>query len=145
MSFEESPSLDDYQKGFPENLPDPSIQKRRMRIVLGLFLTLVLFLGIANFLQSATGAFLLGTGVVQGRVVDGQGVPFVCDVFVIGVDQIVRTAPDGSFTLKGVPSGDQSLVVANATTGQEHPVRVVAGQTLDIGLVQFLVTATPGQ
>jgi hypothetical protein len=87
---------------------------------------------------------LMGTGAIQGRVVDGQGSPFIGRVFIIGIDQIVNTSSDGSFLLERIPSGDQSLVVANTTTGQEHPVRVVTGQTLNIGQVQFLVAATPG-
>ncbi len=145
MSFEESPSLDDFQKGLPEKLPEPPVKKRRMRLLLGILFGISLFLGIANFLQSKTASLLMGTGSVQGNVVDAQGSPFIGDVFVIGVDQIIRTSPDGSFLINRIPSGDQSLVVANATTGQEHPVRIIAGQTIDIGQVQFLVTATPGQ
>jgi len=145
MSFEESPSLNDYQNGLPENLPDPSVKKRRFRIILGILFGISLFLAIANFMQSATASLIMGTGSIQGKVVDGQGSPFAGDVFVIGVDTIVHIAPDGSFFLDRIPSGDQSLVVANLTTGQEHPVKVLAGKTLNIGQVQFLVTATPGQ
>jgi len=146
MSFEESPSLDDYKEGLPENeeSPEPSIKKRRMRFALLVLLVFTLFLGVANFLKSDTGNLLMGTGAIQGTVVDAQGAPFLGDVFVIGDDQIVHTSPDGSFTLERIPSGDQSLVVANATTGQEHPVRIVAGKMIDVGQLQFLVTATPG-
>lgn len=145
MSFEESPSLGDYKEGLPEKLSDPSTNKRRIRLALVIFLGLILFLGIANFLRSQSGNLLMGTGSIQGNAVDGNGSPFIGDVFVIGVDQIIRTSPDGSFLLKNIPAGEKSLVVANATTGQEYPVRVVAGQTVDVGQVQFLVTATPGQ
>jgi hypothetical protein len=145
MSFEESPSLDDYKGGLPEKLSDPSTNKRRIRLVLVIFLCLILFLGVVNFLKSQSGNLLMGTGSIQGSAVDGKGSPFIGDVFVIGVDQIIRTSSDGSFLLEHIPAGEKSLVVANATTGQEYPVRVVAGQTVDVGQVQFLVTATPGQ
>jgi len=145
MSFEESPSLNEYKAGLPENLPDPSVKKRRIRVLLGILFGISLLLGIANFLKSDTASFLMGTGSIQGMVVDAQGSPFIGDVFVIGVDQIIHTSPDGSFLLERIPSGDQSLVVANTTTGQEHPVKIVAGQTTNVGRLQFLVTATPGQ
>jgi hypothetical protein len=143
MSFEESPSLDDYKSGLPENLPDPSQKTRRTRIALGLLFAVVLFLGAANLLQSSAGSLLLGKGAVQGRVVDAQGNPCVCDVFVIGDARILRAAADGSFLLDGIPAGDQSLVVANAVSGQEYPVKVTAGQTLDVGQLKFLATSTP--
>jgi hypothetical protein len=149
MSFEKSPSLDDYKEGLPENLPDLSAKKRRIRYALGILFGLALFLGAANFFRSEAGGLfmrtVMGTGAVQGRAVDGEGSPFAGRVFVIGVDQIVRTSSDGSFFLDHIPAGNQSLVVANATTGQEHPVTIITGQTLNIGQVQFLATATPGQ
>jgi hypothetical protein len=145
MSFEKSPSLDEYKTGLPENLPDPSLKKRRIRILLGVLFTISLFLGIANFLQSQTVSLLIGTGSVQGRVIDAQGAPFLGEIFVIGVNQIVRTSSDGSFFLNRIPAGSQSLVVANAETGHEHSVEIIAGQTVNMGQLQFLVTATPGQ
>jgi hypothetical protein len=144
MSFEESPSLDDYKKGLPEKLPELPNNKRRIRLALVIFFGVVLLLLVANFLQSGKVNLLMGTGSIRGRAVDGNGSPFVGDVFIVGIDQIIRTSTDGSFLLESIPAGDQSLVVANATSGQEYPVRIVAGQTVDVGQVQFLVTATPG-
>jgi len=144
MSFEESPTLDEYKGGLPEKMPDPSAQKKRVRFILGILLAVVLFLGGANFLQSEAGSLLMGTGAIRGKVVDAQGSPFQADVFVIGVEQIISAAPDGSFFMERIPAGEQSLVVANATSGQEYPVKITAGQTLDIGQVQFVVAVTPG-
>jgi len=145
MSFENSPSLNDFKEGLPENLPDPASGKRRMRVILGILFGIALFLGIVNFTQSKTANLLMGKGAVQGVAVDAQGSPFIGDVFIIGVDQIVHTASDGSFFLERIPSGDQSLVVADATTGREYQVKIVAGQTLNIGQIQFITTAIPGQ
>jgi hypothetical protein len=145
MSFENSPSLNDFKEGLPENLPDSARGKRRMRVILGVLCSVALFLGIANFMQSKTANLLMGMGAIQGVVVDAQGAPIIGDVFIIGVDQIVRTASDGSFFLERIPSDDQSLVVADKTTGREVRVKIVAGQTLNIGQVQFISTAIPGQ
>jgi hypothetical protein len=145
MSFEKSPSLDDYKEGLPENRPDLSGGKKRMRIVLGIVFSIALILAIANFWQSETASLIMGTGSVQGIAVDAQGSPFAGDVFVVGVDQIAKAASDGSFLLERIPAGSHTLVVADAAAGWEYPIKIIAGQTTNIGQVKFISTAIPGQ
>jgi len=60
----------------------------------------------------------------------------------VGVSTV---ATNLSVFLNRIPAGSQSLVVANAETGHEHSVEIIAGQTVNMGQLQFLVTATPGQ
>ena len=145
MAFEKSPSLTDYKDGLPEKTPTPPARPKNTRLTLLAVLALVLVLTVANFVKSETGSFLLRKGSVRGMAVDQNGAPFIGDVFIVGVDFIARTASDGYFFLDGIPAGGQSLVVADETSGQVYTITVVPGQTVDIGQVKFLVTATPGQ
>jgi hypothetical protein len=50
------------------------------------------------------------------------------------------TGPDGEFELKGVPAGDQNLLVRHSTVGyvttgggQGMPIKVTAGEVTDVG------------
>ena len=54
------------------------------------------------------------------------------------------TGTDGSFEIKGVPAGDQNVVVwqerggyVTPGAGRGTPVKVVAGQVTDMGDVKF--------
>lgn len=145
MAFEKSPSLTDYKDGLPEKAPTPPDRRKSTRLTLLVVLVLVLVLTVANFAKSETGNFLLSKGSVRGMAVDQNGAPFIGDIFIVGVDFIVRTAADGYFFLDGIPAGAQSLVVADEDSGQVYTITVVAGETTDVGQVKFFVTATPGQ
>jgi hypothetical protein len=145
MSFENSPSLDDFKEGLPVKPPDSSVGKRRMRISLGILSVVALLLVLANFLQTDTAALIIGTGSVKGIALETNGAPFIGRAFIVGVDKIVTTSSDGSFLLDGIPAGAQTLVVADLNTGNGYPVKVVAGQTINVGQVQFVATALPNQ
>jgi hypothetical protein len=145
MSFEESPSLDDYRGGLSDKPSTPTDRKKTVRLALLIFLSIVLLLTIANFFKSQTAGLLAGKGSVEGRAVDENGDPFVGDIFIVGVDMIIHTTSDGYFFLKNIPSGDQSLVVADETSGQTYQIQVAPGQTTNVGEVKFLATATPGR
>ena len=143
MRFDESPSLETYKDGLPEPPPDPSVRRKRFRIVLLIALLAVLFLGAVNFLQSQTAGFLLDTGAVTGMVVDENGKPFQGEVFILGTELAVAPDANGYFALDRVPAGQQSLIVADELFGREFPINVIAGETVDIGQIQFVPTATP--
>jgi len=144
MSFENSPNLNNFKEGLPEKLSDPAPGKKRIRITLVILFFAAVLLSVANFMQSQSATLLLGNGAVQGIAVNETGQPFAGgEVFIVGVEKIVQTSADGSFLLKNIPAGNRELVVADANTGRVYPIQVIAGQTINIGQVQFIPTAMP--
>ena len=143
MKFENSPSLGEYKHGLPERPPDSTTRRRRLRIVILIVLLFVLLLGAANLMKSQTGGILMGTGAVRGVVVDQNGAPFHGRIFILGTKLAAVTDSNGRFQLDRVPAGAQSLIVADNLVGRDFPVQVIAGQTADVGQIEFIPTATP--
>lgn len=143
MAFEKPPSLDDFDEIIPEAPKQVTPQQKRVRILLAVFGVFILLLGLVNLWKSDITAPLRGTGTVRGVAVDAQGQPFNGDVFVEGTALGTKTNADGSFELKNIPAGQQLIVVADAVSGREFPVAIRAGQTTNLGTVQFQSTATP--
>jgi hypothetical protein len=143
MRLEKSPGFEQYKDGIPDPPPDPADNRRRFRMVLLAALLLVLLLSIGNFLGSQTAALLTGTGSVTGTVIDEQGQAFRGEIFILGTELAVSTDPNGHFAMDRVPAGAQSLIVADDLFGREFPIQVVAGETIDVGQLQFVPTATP--
>jgi hypothetical protein len=111
-------------------------------IIAALALTLVILLGI-NFFSGPAGSILSGKANVQGHVVDQHGLPVSARVIVFGTEIETTTDQAGVFLLNGVPAGNQIVVVAYNISAVEIPITVMPGQDLDVGQVQFKVTATP--
>jgi hypothetical protein len=143
MSFEKPPSLDNFQEILPEASKVLTPRQKRVRILAAIVGILLLLLGGVNLWKSDLTSELRGTGIVRGVVVDGQGQPFVGNIYVTGTRLAARTNPDGSFELKNIPTGRQLIVVADSQSGREIPVIIVAGQTTEMGTVTFESTATP--
>ncbi len=143
MNLEESPSLETYKDGLPEPPPDPSLRRKRFRIIVLLVLLTVLFLGTANFLQSQTAGLLLETGSVTGMIIDENGQPFQGEVFILGTELAVVIDANGYFVMDSVPAGQQSLIVADEEYGNEFLINIIAGEAIDVGQIQFVSTATP--
>jgi len=137
-------------KTYRNEIPDvPPVQPEhhdgtnQARIIIAvLALILVILLGI-NYLSSPTARILSGKANVQGHVVDEHGLPVSARVIIFGTQLSTTTNPDGTFVLNGVPAGSQDVVVAYNISAIEVPITVVAGQDMDIGQVQFKVTAAP--
>lgn len=145
MLFEESPSLEKNKDGLKFPPADPSARQRRVRVTLLIAFLFVLLLSVANFFRSPFSDQLLGTGTVTGVVFDTQGLPFHGEVLVLGTNQSVQTALDGSFRLGRVPSGMQSLVILDEQGGNEIRIQLAPGQTLNLGEIRFIGTAIPGE
>jgi hypothetical protein len=137
-------------KTFRQEMPDqPPVQPERTdhtnvaRIVIAvLALALVILLGI-NFFSSPAASILNGKANVQGHVVDEHGLPVSARVIIFGTELETTTNQDGVFLLNGVPAGNQILVVAYKISAVEIPLSVMPGHDLDVGQIQFKVTAAP--
>jgi hypothetical protein len=143
MAFEKPPSMNDFNEIIPEAPKDVTPLQKRVRILLAVFGVFILLLGLLNLWKSDLTAPLRGTGTVRGVAVDTQGQPFSGDIFVEGTTLGAKTNADGSFELKNIPAGKRLIVVADAVSGREFPVVIRAGQTTNLGTVQFQSTATP--
>jgi hypothetical protein len=105
-------------------------------------LTLFILLGISFFTSPAV-SILSGKANVQGHVVDEHGLPVSARVIIFGTELATTTDRNGVFILNSVPAGSQMLVVAYNISAIEIPINVIPGQDMDVGQVQFKVTAAP--
>lgn len=145
MAFENSPSLKDFENGIPENLPEPAQKRRNLRRVMLVLLGLVILLVGFSFLQSTAAELVSGKGSVSGVVYDDLGEPFQGYIFILGTELETQTDAKGRFLIKKVPAGKRALIVANEYAGYEFPVAIRAGETVDIGQLQFISTETPNE
>ena len=143
MAFEKSPSLEEFEDGMPQKLSDPSARRKRIRTLALLVIGLLLVFLAISFAQSDASALLAGKGSLSGQALDDSGAPFQGYILIVGTEIEVETNADGTFLVEGVPAGTRTLVLANEYAGYEFPVVVVAGETVDIGDIQFITTATP--
>ncbi|MCA2001804.1 MAG: carboxypeptidase-like regulatory domain-containing protein, partial [Chloroflexi bacterium] len=134
MSFEESPSLEQYRNGLPENIPDPSRRLRIFRKILLALLFVALGMLLVRLWQIGS---LAGTGSVTGITLDPQGNPLRAEISVAGAAVFATADENGHFVLSGVPAGVRSLVIGYRAVGREISVQVAAGQTVDIGEFRF--------
>ncbi len=143
MAFENSPSLDEFQNGIPKKMPNQSERRKRIQILLILFVALLLVLLGMNFANSNAANILAAKGSITGQALDENGNPFHGDILILGTELQTSTQADGTFLIEKVPAGARVLVLANAYAGYEFPVQVIAGDTVAIGQIQFISTATP--
>ncbi|MBK8616841.1 MAG: carboxypeptidase-like regulatory domain-containing protein [Anaerolineales bacterium] len=144
MQFDESPELDQFKDGMPENTPAPDAGRKKFRVILLLTFIVVSLFGVALLLkENRTLATLTGTAVVQGRVVDEDGQPFIGEIFILGTELKTQTDANGNFELRRVPSGEQILIVADELIGRDFSIQVTTATTLEMGEIRFETTAMP--
>lgn len=141
--FEQDPSLQTIQNGMPESPVDQSARQKLMHVILTIIFIMVLGLAVVNFLNTPVGEQILGTGAIKGIILSPEGGPFQGELLILGTDQTIQTNTDGSFIIDRAPAGEQSLIVLAEDGGNEIRVNITSGQVLDIGVVQFIETATP--
>jgi len=146
MSFNESPSLKDYQDGILDKQFDPNRRKKNIRTILFALVAISLALWIKELIDSGSINVLLGQGAVGGKVISQDGTPLSGEVFILGMDKEVLIDSNGYFLLEGVPAGYQSVVVAHNGAAEEFPVEIIPGKITDLDEIKFLVvTQVPGQ
>jgi hypothetical protein len=144
MQFDESPQLDQFKDGMPENAPDPDIKRKKFRVLLLTTFVVVALIGLTLALKETnTLAALTSTAVVRGRVVDANGMPFNGEIFILGTDIRTQTDANGNFELKRVPSGEQVLIVADELIGRDFSIQVTTATILEMGDIRFETTAMP--
>ena len=144
MSFDESPSLDEFQNGMPEKLPNPNERVKKFRILLLVITLIVALIGFSVvFKNTHTLENLTATGVVRGRVVDENGQPFHGRIFILGSQTLTQTDVNGNFELRRVPAGERVLIVADDLIGRDFTIQVAAASELQMGEIRFEPTAMP--
>ncbi|MCD4802431.1 MAG: carboxypeptidase-like regulatory domain-containing protein [Anaerolineales bacterium] len=139
MSFNESPSLKEYEQGIPRNQKDPAKKKKFIRILIAVLAVISISLWIWAMSDSGAINVLLSNGTIKGRVVSEDGSPLKGEVFVLGMEKEVFTDNDGYFEIGGVPSGYQTFIVAHNGAAEEYPVQVQPGEVSDLGEIRFII------
>lgn len=144
MSYEDSPSLDDYQGGIPEAAPDPEAGRQRVRVLLGLLAGLSILIWLVVLLGGDARATLSGRGIVEGTVVDNFNRPLAAEIILLGGQEETTSDSAGRFLLRDVPAGEQTIVVAKDGTGLPYRVSVPRGGRVDMGALILVSTPAPG-
>lgn len=137
MGFEDSPSLDLYKEGMPEQLPDPGRRRLFIRLIIAMLVLASLALIYLQVSSDGTLSYLAGSGTVTGVVLDETGAPMPAEVFVFRTAAATTAGGDGAFELHGVPAGDQILVISARNIGREYMITVPRGSALDVGTLRF--------
>lgn len=146
MSTQESPSLEDFENGLPNNLPKDRLSKQKIivRSIIGILLVVLIVLTVVNLGKNDSVTNLLGKGTVVGQVIDNKNQPIVADIVFIGLEIKGKTNNEGYFEINNIPSGEQSVAILVESGGVEYPVLIEAGKTFDIGQVKIIATPGPG-
>ena len=144
MPFDDSPSIDQIQNGMPENLPDPKAQIKKFRILLLVMTLIVALIGFSVVLKNTrTLETFTATGLVRGRAVDENGQPFHGRIFILGTKLVTQTDANGNFEISRVPSGEQTLIVADDLIGRDFKIRVNIASELQMGEIRFEPSPMP--
>ncbi len=135
MSYEDSPSLDQFKEGIPPRLPDPNSARRRMRITIGFLAILLLGLALANFFQSHAATFIVGEGTVRGIILDNEGNPVPAAITVEHTKLETNSDQNGYFEIRGIPVGNQTIVITWMFAGHEAPIEIHRGGITDLGTI----------
>lgn len=143
MSLQDSPSFDHVIYPESEQSPAPVPRKKNLRWLIAGLVMVLLVLTVVNFWGSGVTDALRGKGSISGFVVDQDGNAVKAEVLVAGTGLGTFSDETGQFLLGGIPEGQRTLVVGYGLTGWEYPITVIAGQTMELGRISVIATATP--
>ncbi len=142
MPLDQSPSLNDYKNGIPPKRPSNQRKKLVWRLI-GALMVIVLVLGGINIIQDGGTNPFASTGAIRGIAVNENGVPVEAKIFILGTDIQGQADQEGYFHIDGIPTGQQSVVVAQHGSGREYPATIQEGYTTDLGELRFVSTLEP--
>ncbi len=142
MSLQDSPSLEDFQAGLQagsQRQHNPS----GARIAIYLLLAAITGLFLVTFVTSRNQSPRRGTASITGKVVDEFQQPVPAEVMVLGTELRTNANAAGEFTLTGLPPGNVMLLVGYGEMAFQFPYQLQAGETFDVGIIQYTTTQIP--
>ena len=136
MPLEDSPSIDQFKNGIPDNLPSPSDQKKIVNYIIYTLVVLIIILGGLSLLKTNNRLQLAGSSAISGYAVNEYDQPVSAEVFISGANEYVIADVNGYFQIKGIPAGDYSIIVGYNYVGSEYPVKVNAGENTNMGYLK---------
>jgi hypothetical protein len=143
MSLQDSPGFDQTSFDESEGQLQPQSYRHRLWWVIGGLALVLLALAVVNYAGAGAVERVSSKGAVTGIVVSEEGNGVLAEVFIAGTNLETFTDETGNFSLESIPEGQRILVVGYEQTGWEFPVTIVAGQTIDLGEISVIATATP--
>jgi len=143
MPLVDSPELEDYKNGIPEEKPEPRNWCSTIRLLIGILVVVIIILSAINYAQSHHFALATGRGTITGQIIDsaGDGIPGEIVVFGTSVKSIADE--NGYFALSNVPQGSRTLFVGYQGQAIEYTINLAAGDTLDVGVIRLVTTLMP--
>jgi hypothetical protein len=137
-------SAEEIEKKIIKETPKEKLPKKKwVRITIFTLLVVALILGGFNLKNSRAFESLLGTGTINGLVVNSKLTPVPADIYVLGQELSAKTNDLGQFALSKVPAGNATLIIAYQGMGKEFPIKLSAGETISIGQVVVEETQIP--
>lgn len=123
------------KKKAPSSASTTSRIIKRMRAVITILALLLLSLALVIFFRSHAATFIVGEGTIRGTIHDKEGKPVSASIFVEHTKLEASTDPNGRFQIRGVPVGDQTIVISWMFAGYEAPVEIHRGGITDLGTI----------
>ena len=143
MPLENSPSLNNYSNGIPDDIPGPAEKKKSINFIIYTLFGVIVILGIFSILKRNNTIQLAGSGTISGYTVNQYDQPVPAEVFISGSDETIIADENGYFQLDRVPVGDYSLIVGYNFVGSEYPVNVSSKSNTEMGRLEVSAPHKP--